>query len=280
MLKTKAPNVTLSPLQEAQGLLQNDLDKMEHLLWQEFSSKAPLVNKIAEYLMDNPGKGLRSILTFLSARVCNPEPTSKAITLAACVELIHMATLLHDDVIDESDVRRNTPCVRRVWGNQASILMGDFLFSRAFEMVMAVESWPLLKILSKTIASMAEGELLQMSVQENLEIDEDTYFQIIQAKTATLFSAACQGGALVVSASSKETLALESYGYNLGILFQLIDDHLDGDLNDLSFFSHKSVLEKAEFYRQTSLNALEIFPESAEKTILKDLVNFCLHRKS
>jgi len=258
--------------------LQYDLDKMEHLLRQEVFSKIPLVNEIAEYLMDNPGKGLRSMLTFLSARVCNPEPASKVITLAACVELIHMATLLHDDVVDESDVRRNRPCVHRVWGNQASILMGDFLFSRAFEMVMAVESWPLLKILSKTIASMAEGELLQMSVQEN--IDEHTYFQIIQAKTATLFSAACKGGALIVSASSKETLALESYGYNLGILFQLTDDLLDGDLNDFRFFSHNSVLEKVEFYRKASLNALEIFPESVERTMLEDLVNFCLHRKS
>ncbi len=280
MLKTKASNWTRSPLQEAQDLLRHDLDKMKHLLWQEFSSSVPLVNQVAEYLLDNPGKGLRSILTLLSARICNPHSNPKVIVLAACVELIHMATLLHDDVIDESLMRRDKPCVHRVWGNQASVLMGDFLFSRAFEMVTEVESWPVLTMLSKTIVRMSEGELLQMDAQEQLEMDEETYFQIIQAKTATLFSAACQGGALVVSAASKELLALESYGYNLGILFQLTDDLLDGELSELSFFSRKTILEKAEFYKHSSLVALEIFPGSVEKNLLEGLVNFCVHRKS
>lgn len=119
-----------------------------------------------------------------------------------------------------------------------------------------------------------------MDAQEQLEMDEETYFQIIQAKTATLFSAACQGGALVVSAASKELLALESYGYNLGILFQLTDDLLDGELSELSFFSRKTILEKAEFYKHSSLVALEIFPGSVEKNLLEGLVNFCVHRKS
>lgn len=231
MLKTKASNLILSPLQEAHSLLRNDLNKMEQLIWGQFSSQAPLVGELSNYLMDDPGKRLRSILALLSARMCNPKPNPKAIILAACVELIHTATLLHDDVIDESALRRGKPSVHQIWGNQISILMGDFLFSRAFEMIMQTQSWPLLKTLSKTIASMAEGELLQMTAQRDLEVPPETYFQIIQAKTATLFSAACGGGALVSSASSKEVIELESYGYNLGILFQITDDLLDYTLN-------------------------------------------------
>jgi octaprenyl-diphosphate synthase len=231
MLKTKAPNPILSPIQGALPLLQDELSQIEELIWSQFASPVSLVGQIADYLKDDPGKRLRSILSLLSARMCHPEPNPKAITVGACVELIHAATLFHDDVIDGSMVRRGKPCVHQVWGNQISILMGDFLFSRAFEMIMEIKSWPLLNMLSKTIASMAEGEILQMTRQGDLETREETYFQIIQAKTAALFSSACKGGALVSPASSREILMLESYGYNLGILFQLTDDLLDYTLN-------------------------------------------------
>ncbi len=326
MLKTKAHKVILSPLPQAQDIFQSDLKKVDQVIYDQISSSVPLTDQITSYIMEDPGKRLRPLLTLLAARLFNSASNPKAITLAACIEFIHTATLLHDDVIDQSLLRRGKQCANHVWGNEASILVGDFLFSRAFEMLVEMGSLPLLKILSKTITTMAEGELLQIMVQGDLNMKEETYLKIIQAKTAQLFSAACGGGGMVAEASEEEIQALESYGHNLGMLFQITDDLLDYSLessgDDLregkitlpvilayrqasekekvfwrDLIKNKEnidqavlllrsqgiknlTLEKAKIFQQNCVDSLGIFPDSTEKSLLVELVNFCLYRNA
>jgi octaprenyl-diphosphate synthase len=166
------------------------------------------------------------MLTLAAARMCG-YAGKRHIGLAACVEFIHTATLLHDDVVDESALRRGAESANAIWGNEASVLVGDFLFSRSFELMVADGSLPVLAVLSQASSVIAEGEVLQLTTNNDVETSETAYQEVIRSKTAKLFSAACRIGALVAERPKVEEEALEAYGMNLGITFQLIDDVLD-----------------------------------------------------
>ena len=208
------------------GLVADDLDAVNRTIIAKMDSPVVLIPQLAGYLVASGGKRLRPMLTLAAAKICGAEG-QRQVELAACVEFIHTATLLHDDVVDESDLRRGQASANAVWGNKASVLVGDFLLSRAFELMVADGSLRILAILSHASAVIAEGEVLQLSTANDTETDEAAYLQVIEAKTARLFAAACQIGAVIAGRPTIEEQALEQYGLNLGIAFQLIDDVLD-----------------------------------------------------
>ncbi len=197
-------------------------------------SDVTMIPEVAKHLIDSGGKRLRPILTLLCAEMFGYQGEGH-VKLAASVEFMHTATLLHDDVVDESDMRRGKPAARMVWGNQASVLVGDFLLGQAFQMMVEVESLAALDVLSRASAIIAEGEVLQLTTAKNMGTTEDDYLQVIRAKTAALFSAACEVGPIVAGKREEERAALRSYGLNLGLAFQLVDDALDygGSAKDL-----------------------------------------------
>ncbi|MCW5751432.1 MAG: polyprenyl synthetase family protein [Alphaproteobacteria bacterium] len=190
------------------------------------TSRVELIPQLAGHLIASGGKRLRPMLTLAAARLCGYQG-ARHVLLAACVEFIHTATLLHDDVVDESDLRRGSATANVVWGNKASVLVGDFLFSRAFQLMVEDGSLEVLRILSGASAVIAEGEVMQLVTSNDLATSEDAYLEVISAKTAALFAAACRVGAVVAERPRVEADALESYGRNLGIAFQLVDDALD-----------------------------------------------------
>ena len=197
-------------------------------------SDVTMIPEVAKHLIDSGGKRLRPILTLLCAEMFGYRGDGH-VKLAASVEFMHTATLLHDDVVDESDMRRGKPAARMVWGNQASVLVGDFLLGQAFQMMVEVGSLPALDVLSRASAVIAEGEVLQLTTAKNTNTTEDDYLSVIRAKTAALFSAACEVGPIVAGLQETERAALRSYGMNLGLAFQLVDDALDygGTAKDL-----------------------------------------------
>ena len=204
----------------------------------KLSSKVELVEKMTNYHLDTGGKRLRALLTLGSAKLCGYQKGTRDVNLAACVELIHAATLMHDDVIDNSDLRRGKKTLNKIWGNQSSILVGDYLLSRCFEMMVEDGDKEVLKLLSSTSAEISQGEVLQL--QHNGEVDmlEETYLKIISSKTASLFAAATKVGAILANRESKIKDALEFYGKNLGLTFQIADDALDYN-SELKIFGKK-----------------------------------------
>jgi octaprenyl-diphosphate synthase len=182
---------------------------------------------MTSYHLKSGGKKIRPLLTLCSAKLCGYEKGNRDVSLAACVELIHNATLLHDDVIDNSSLRRGIKTSNTIWGNQSSILVGDYLLSRCFEMMVEDGSPEILKLLSSTSSKIAQGEVLQLEYKGEIDILEETYFNIINSKTASLFAAAARVGACITNKNKKEKDALESYGRNLGLAFQIADDALD-----------------------------------------------------
>lgn len=214
---------TLDALQE---LVADDLKQVNQIIVQRMDSPVALIPQLAGHIVAAGGKRLRPILTLASAALCGYEG-QRHIALAACVEFIHTATLLHDDVVDESDLRRGLDTANAIWGNKASVLVGDFLFSRAFQMMVADGSLAVLKVLSDASARIAEGEVHQLITANDTETSETAYLDVISAKTAVLFRAACQVGALVAEQPRAQEEALAAYGQNLGIAFQLADDVLD-----------------------------------------------------
>jgi octaprenyl-diphosphate synthase len=219
--RQKKPN-----LDKLQALVVDDLKAVNEVIVQRMESPVALIPQLAGHLVASGGKRLRPILTLASARMCGYDG-ARHIPLAACVEFIHTATLLHDDVVDESELRRGQASANALWGNQASVLVGDFLFSRAFQVMVADGSIKVLKILSDASAVIAEGEVLQLMTTGDTATGEANYLEVITAKTAELFAAACRIGAVVADRPKVEEDALLSYGTNLGIAFQLIDDVLD-----------------------------------------------------
>jgi octaprenyl-diphosphate synthase len=189
-------------------------------------SGVPLIPELAGHIIGAGGKRLRPMLTLGAAKLCGYSGR-RHIGLAACVEFIHTATLLHDDVVDGSDLRRGDASADALWGNKPSVLVGDFLFSRAFSLMVEDGSLRVLEILAGASAVIAEGEVMQLTTSNNTETSEAEYLEVITAKTAKLFTAACQLGAIVVERPAVEEKALEIYGRNIGIAFQLVDDALD-----------------------------------------------------
>ena len=255
---------------ELKSLVGNKLDSVSQQIKYKLASEINLIHKMTSYHFKSGGKRIRPLLTLGSAKLCGYENGNRDINLAACIELIHNATLLHDDVIDNSDLRRGIQSSNAIWGNQSSILVGDYLFSRCFEIMVEDGSQEILKLLSSTSSKIAQGEVLQLEYKGELDILEETYLNIINSKTATLFAAATRVGACITNKSKKEKDALESYGRNLGLAFQIADDALD-------YYSTKTILGKEigkDFYEgKVTLPIIFLYQKanSDEKILLKKI---------
>ena len=221
--EARDPAAKLEPLV---ALVAADMERVNRIILDKAGSNVELIPELARHLIDSGGKRLRPMLTLASAKLCGYAGEGHVL-LASSVEFMHTATLLHDDVVDESALRRGKPTARLVWGNQASVLVGDFLLGQAFKMMVDVGSLKCLRILSNAAAVIAEGEVMQLSAAKNTATTEDDYLAVIEAKTAALFSAAAEVGAAVCDRPQSEQAALRSYGRNLGLAFQLVDDALD-----------------------------------------------------
>lgn len=208
------------------ALVKNELASTDHFIVSQLESKIPLVKQIIEYVLTCGGKRVRPLILLLSAR-CLAERSNMTIDLAAVIELIHTATLLHDDVVDSSTLRRGHKTAHTIWGSNASVLVGDFLYSRAFQIVVDLKHSTILDIFARATHYIAEGEILQLVNCNNPDTTEEFYFDIIKRKTAKLFEVAAQLGALTATQSDTHVNALRDYGMNLGLAYQLIDDALD-----------------------------------------------------
>ena len=222
---------------ELKNLVEDELNQVNQLIKYKLTSEIDLIHKMTNYHFKSGGKRIRPLLTLGAAKLCSYKDGNRDINLAACVELIHNATLLHDDVIDDSDLRRGIKTSNAIWGNQSSILLGDYLLSRCFEMMIEDGSQEVLKLLSSTSSKIAQGEVLQLEYKGEIDILEETYFDIINSKTAALFAAASRIGACITDRNKKEKDALESYGRNIGLAFQIADDALD-------YYSTKTIFGK------------------------------------
>lgn len=222
-MEGKKREASIAPLVD---LTKSDMGRVNELILARAGSDVEMIPEVANHLISSGGKRLRPMITLAAARAFGYEGDAH-VKLAMSVEFMHTATLLHDDVVDESDLRRGRSTARMIWGNQASVLVGDFLLGQAFRVMVDVGSLEALDILSSAASVIAEGEVMQLGVAKNLETTEDDYLAVIKAKTAALFSAAAEVGPIVASASKAERAALRSYGTNLGLAFQLVDDALD-----------------------------------------------------
>src|SRR3954467_2385669 len=208
------------------GLVAADMERVNATILSRTGSEVTMIPEVANHLISSGGKRLRPMLTLAMAHLAGYSGEGH-VKLAASVEFMHTATLLHDDVVDESDMRRGKLAARMLWGNEASVLVGDFLLGQAFKMMVEVGSLPCLDILSSAAAVIAEGEVMQLSAAKDTQTTEDDYLDVIRAKTAALFAAACEVGPVLAGRSKADEAACRSYGMNLGIAFQLIDDALD-----------------------------------------------------
>ena len=222
---------------DLKNLLNGKLETVEKLINTKLNSDVDLIKKMSDYHLNSGGKRIRALLTMGSAKLGGYLDGKRDINLAACVELIHSATLLHDDVIDESEVRRGNKTTNAIWGNQSSILVGDYLLSRCFEMMVDDGDQEILKLLSSTSSKIAQGEVLQLQHKGEADLLEENYIKIINLKTAALFAAATKVGACISNLDKKKKDALESYGKNLGLAFQIADDALD-------YFSKEKIFGK------------------------------------
>lgn len=220
--------VLLTPptqLQRLKPLYDNEMRQVDQVILDLTKHQAPLIGQLTHHLIASGGKRLRPVLTLLCAKLCSYEG-KRHINLAASIELIHTATLLHDDVVDESELRRGQETANTRWGNAASVLVGDFLLSRAFQLMARDGSIEVLELLADTSAILSEGEVLQLAAAGDLELSQEGYFAIIRAKTAQLFGVACQIGAVIMNDPVKAE-KLFTFGQNLGLAFQIVDDALD-----------------------------------------------------
>ena len=213
-------------IEDIKTLLANELKAVDTEIMRQLETPITLINQLAQYLINSGGKRLRPMLTLLTAKALN-YPGSEHVVLAALIEFIHTATLLHDDVVDSSDLRRGNETANSIWGNESSVLVGDFLFSRAFQMMITLKSESIIAKLADTTNALASGEVNQLMHRHKPDIDEETYFAIIRAKTAELFAAACSTAAELADTDSATQIAMQDYGLALGYAFQLIDDVLD-----------------------------------------------------
>jgi octaprenyl-diphosphate synthase len=213
-------------IQSIYSLIQDDLNAVDQLIQQRLQSDVALINQLGYYIINSGGKRLRPAIAILSARACGYDG-DKHINLATIIEFIHTATLLHDDVVDNSDMRRGKETANNLWGNEASVLVGDFLYTRSFEMMVEMDSMRLMQILSHTTNVIAEGEVLQLLNCHDADTTEARYLEVIHHKTAKLFEAAGQLGAVICNASKEIEDAMAGYAMHLGSAFQLVDDLLD-----------------------------------------------------
>ena len=254
--------------------LKNSVEEKLMLVEEKIKSKlisdVRLVEKMTDYHLNTGGKRLRALLTLCSAKLCGYSKGTRDINLAACVELIHSATLMHDDVIDDGSVRRGKKTLNKKWGNHSSVLVGDYLLSRCFEMMVEDGNIEVLKLLSSTSSIIAQGEVLQLQHKGEVDMLEETYLKIISSKTAELFAAATKVGAILSGTRNKDKEALEFYGRNLGLTFQIADDTLDYN-SELNLFGKK--IGKDFFEGKITLPIILLFQKasSKEKVILKEI---------
>jgi octaprenyl-diphosphate synthase len=208
------------------ALIEQDFADVDTLIREQLSSRVPLVEKIADYIVSSGGKRLRPLLVIMTAKALN-KPGVQANKLAAIIEFLHTATLLHDDVVDTSDMRRGNPTANEKWGNAPSVLVGDFLYSRSFQMMVELKNLQVMAILSNSTCVIAEGEVLQLVNCKNPDTSEEQYMEVIKGKTAMLFEASTHSAAILCGANAEQEKALKEYGHHLGMAFQLVDDVLD-----------------------------------------------------
>jgi len=255
---------------DLKNLLDNKLKSVEKLIRLKLESNIGLINKMSDYHLDSGGKRIRALLTMGAAKLGGYVEGSRDVNLAACVELIHSATLLHDDVVDESEIRRGIKTTNSMWGNQSSILVGDYLFSRCFEMMVEDGNLEILQLLSSASSKIVLGEVMQLEHKGEADLLEENYIKIINLKTAALFSAATGVGGCVSNLNKKKREALESYGKNIGLAFQIADDALD-------YFSKEKIfgkeIGKDFFEAKVTLPIIIAFQKanSVERTFLIDV---------
>ncbi len=218
------PQASINRLVE---LVAPDMERVNAAILQRTGSQVTMIPEVANHLINSGGKRLRPMLTLAMAQLCGLSPATGHVKLAAAVEFMHTATLLHDDVVDESEMRRGKLAARMLWGNEASVLVGDFLLGQAFRMMVDVGNLRALDILSPAATVIAEGEVMQLAAAKNTQTTEDEYLAVIRGKTAELFAAACEVGPVLAGRGKADLAACRSYGMNLGIAFQLVDDALD-----------------------------------------------------
>ena len=250
--------------------VEDKLLLVEEKIKLKLTSDVDLVQKMTNYHLDTGGKRLRALLTLGSAKMCGYSKGTRDINLAACVELIHSATLMHDDVIDNGSIRRGKKTLNKIWDNQASVLVGDYLLTRCFEMMVEDGNLEVLKLLSSTSSKIAQGEVLQLQHQGEVDMLEETYLKIISAKTAELFAASTKVGAILSDVKNKEKEALEFYGRNLGLTFQIADDTLDYN-SELKLFGKK--IGKDFYEGKVTLPIILLFQKAnnQEKDKLKNI---------
>ncbi len=256
---------------DLKNLLDDKLNSVEDLINSKLKSDVNLIKKMSEYHLNSGGKRIRALLTMGAAKLGGYSNGTRDINLAACVELIHSATLLHDDVIDESKVRRGNKTTNAIWGNQSSILVGDYLLSRCFEMMVDDGNLEILKLLSSTSSKIAQGEVMQLQHKGEADLLEENYIRIIGLKTAALFAAATRVGACISNLDEKKKDALKSYGKNLGLAFQIADDALD-------YFSKEKIFGKEigkDFFEgKVTLPIIIVFQKAnlLERTFLTNIL--------
>ncbi len=247
--------------------VEDKLVLVEEKIKTKLSSKVELVDEMTNYHLRTSGKKLRALLTLQSAKLCGYSKGTRDVNLAACVELIHAATLMHDDVIDNGEIRRGKKTLNRIWGNQSSILVGDYLLSRCFEIMVDDGDQEVLKLLSSTSAEISQGEVLQLQHKGEVDMLEETYLKIISAKTASLFAAATKVGSILSKKENKTKEALEFYGKNLGLTFQIADDALDYN-SELKLFGKEI---GNDFYEGKITLPIILLYQKANKDEKKDL---------
>ncbi len=215
-----------SPFEAVHDLIRNDLEKVDHEFRKNLRSSVPIISSIGEHLLFSGGKRIRARLLLLSAKLCGYQGDHH-ISMASMIEFIHTATLLHDDVVDRAELRRGSNSANSIWGNEASVLVGDFLFTKCFSLMVETGNWRILEIISKATTIMAEGELDELIKTNDLALTEEDYLSIITRKTAYLISSATQIGAILGNVPEEREIALSEFGMDVGIAFQLIDDNLD-----------------------------------------------------
>lgn len=266
------------------ALLKDEMEGVESQFKKNLASDVQLVSQVGDYVLSSGGKRIRPMLLLLCARLCNYQG-DKHIDLAGVVEFIHTATLLHDDVVDSANLRRGNRSANSVWGNQASVLVGDFLFAKSFSVMVGSESLKILQILSDTTTQLAEGEILQLINTCDLEVDETRYLQVVRDKTAILIAAACQVAGVLAGVVETEELALREFGLEIGTAFQLMDDALDYVADEEAFgkekghdlFEGKMTLPLIHAYaNSTELECQEISRIiEAEELVSEDLDYVC-----
>ena len=217
----------ITTLQDVLKEYKSDMERMEHRIHESLGTDVPLIQQVSKYILGAGGKRFRPLLHLLSARLCGFREHNTEYLLGSVVEYIHTASLLHDDVVDEASIRRGRSSANSIWGNQASILVGDYLYSKALYHAVRIQNQRIMDVLSETTTTMSEGEVLQLMQIQNADITESDYFRLVDCKTGVLISAACRLGAIVSKAPLSQEDALTAYGKKLGLAFQITDDTLD-----------------------------------------------------